>query len=419
MLGRFWGNARAHRSAFILGVALLLATNALSLWIPWLMRDAVHAIERGSTLAQLSLYGLGIIAVAIAQAIVRTASRWTILGASRRIVYTIRQRFFAHLLRLGASFYDSHRTGDIMSRGINDLQLLRSFYGPGVMNFLNTLIVYTAVMVLLFRIDFTLAIVSVVVYPLLFAIANRLSRGVYARSMAVQEQLATISSRAQENLSGIQQVKIYAQEEREAAAFAKLCAELRTRTLSMARLRGAMLAVFGTAAGLSTLIVLFVGGGHVIEGRITFGDFVAFNGYLGLLVWPTIAFGWIINVFQRGAGAMERLEQIFRQQPDIDPVHIVDGKPVDGDVEIRGLSFSYGEAQGASGRAMALDDITMTIRRGSRVAIVGPVGAGKSTLLNLIARVYPAPRGTIFIGGHDILDLPTASLRRGIGYVPQ
>ena len=249
---------------------LLLVTNALGLWIPWLLRDAIRAMERGVDLRVIGRFALLMIAVALAQAGVRTLSRLAVLGASRRIVYDIRNLFFAHLQRLGPSFYDTQRTGDIMSRGVNDTRLVQSLYGPGALNLMNTTIVYVAVLVLLLRIDVKLTLISMMLYPVLLLLVNRLSRRIYARSLAVQEQLASISNRAQENISGIQQVKIFAQEEREDAAFRELCAEYRRRNLAMASLRGGMLSMIGALSGLGTLIVLLVGGRYVIQGQIDF-----------------------------------------------------------------------------------------------------------------------------------------------------
>jgi ATP-binding cassette subfamily B protein len=399
----------------------LLATNALVLWIPWLLREAIDSMERGTNLRVVAGYAGWMIVAAVLQATTRTFSRLAILGTSRRIVFDVRNRFFFHLQTLGASFYDSHRTGDIMSRGVNDLQQLRALYGPGIMNLLNTTVAYTATLVLLLSIDVTLTLVALALYPLLFVAVNRISRRVYARSRAVQEQLATISNRAQENISGIQQVKIFVQENREISGFRALCDEFRRRNLSMAFLRGSMMSLIGIVAGMGTLIVLFVGGSHVIEGRISFADFVAFNTYLGLLTWPTVALGWIVNVFQRGAGAMDRVDAILNVRPEIPPPDDEDTSatpPLRGEIEFRDLSYAYGAGDGPS-PAPSLRDINLTITEGSRVALVGPVGSGKSTLVNLLARVYPAPRGTVFIGGTDLGDIPVARLRRSVGYVPQ
>jgi ATP-binding cassette subfamily B protein len=431
---RFLQFARPYLPAYLLGLLLLLVTNGLALSIPWLLRDAIRAMERGADLSVVAGFALTMMGVALAQAIARTASRLAVLGNSRRIASDVRNAFFGQLQRLDASYYDTHRTGDIMSRGVNDTQLIQSFYGPGVMNLLNTSIIYTATLILLLRISVPLTLVSLVLFPLLFFLVNRLSRRVYSRSKAVQEQLASISNRAQENISGIQQVKTYVQEDREIAAFRDLCDEFRRRNLSMATVRGAMISLIGVVTGVGMLIVLFVGGRFVIEGRIDFGDFVAFNAYLAMLSWPTIALGWIINTFQRGAGAMERLEEILDREPAIPAAADepdepgADGgphvwQPVDGEIEIRGLTFEYEPAgrpaEESGGPLPALHDLHLTIPRGSRVALVGPVGSGKSTLAGLLARVYPVPPGTIFIGGTDINKIPVSRLRRSIGYVPQ
>jgi ATP-binding cassette subfamily B protein len=241
---------------------------------------------------------------------------------------------------------------------------------------------------------------------------------VYARSRSVQEQLGEISNRAQENLSGIQQVKIHVQEEREVASFRELAAGYRRLNLQMATVRGGMVSLIGVITGLGALVVLFVGGRFVIEGRIDLGDFVAFNAYLALLVWPTIALGWILNTIQRGLGAMERLEEVMRIPPQPRPPG--PATPLDGSIEIRGLSFAYPRPAHGGGKAQpVLSDVQITIRRGEKVAVVGPVGSGKSTLANLLVGFYPVADGTIRMSGVDINELPLEQLRGSIGYVPQ
>jgi ATP-binding cassette subfamily B protein len=416
-LRRFWSWARPYRAEYARGTAWLVATNALALGIPWLLRGAIHDLEAGTTALRLAAWAGGMVALALAQGWVRTVSRLAILGASRRIAFDVREAFYAKLLRLDATYYDAQRTGDIMSRGINDLQLLQSFYGPGLMNALNTLVVYVGVLAVMLRIDAILTLVALALFPLLYFGVNKLSKRVYARSLQVQEQLAAISNRTQENLSGIQQVKIYAQEDREIAAFRRSCDTFRTKNLALSRVRGALVALIGAFAGLGTVFVLFVGGLHVIQGRISLGDFVAFNAYLGQLAWPTVALGWIVNVFQRASGAMARIDEVMTTPAAIEPpsasATVVD--PVDGDIVVRSLTFAYA---GAADRP-ALSDIDLSIPKGSRVAIVGGVGSGKSTLAHLLARVYPAPEGTITVGGHDLARMPVERVRAGIGFVPQ
>ncbi|MEW6743345.1 MAG: ABC transporter ATP-binding protein [Planctomycetota bacterium] len=433
MLPLLWSFARPHLRAFIAGFFLLLGTNGLALVLPWLLRTAVNAIEHGTSPGRLAVYAGLMAGTALVQAFVRTHSRLQILGASRHITFDIRQRFYAQLQRLGASYYDRHHTGDIMSRAVNDMMLLRVFYGFGVMVLMNAAIVYVGVLLVLFRLDTPLTLVALLLYPPFFVGVHRVSQKVYSRSLAAQEQLAAISSHVQESLNGIQQVQTYVQEEREIEVFRRLCAELRKRNLSMVVARGIMMALIGVVSGIGTLAVIFLGGRHVIEGRITFGDFVAFNAYLAMLIGPTIQLGWLINAFQRGVGAMERLHEVFAAQPDIPPPvdEPQDTSPatVAGDIEIRHLTFSHDElshdtgsrAAGAAGdRARpTLRNINLLIREGECVALVGAVGSGKSTLINLLARVYPAPRGTVLIGGSDINDIPTSVLRRSVGYVPQ
>ena len=423
---RFREFARPYARRYARGLLLLLATNGLSLWIPWLLRDAIEQLEAGTPLSSVAWLALAMAAIAVLQAGTRTASRLTILGNSRKIAHDVRRRFFLQLLRLDAPFYDVNRTGDVMSRGVNDIRLVQSFFGPAVLNLLNTTIVYIGTVALLLRIDPLLTVVSLTIYPPLMLAVNRASRRVYARSLAVQEQLAVISNHAQENISGIQQVKTYVQEEREIARFRELCAEFRRRNLSMAALRGVMLSLIGIVTGVGTLVVLYVGGRFVISGRIGFGDFVAFNAYLGLLVWPTIAFGWIINTFQRGLGAMVRLDEVFTAQPRIESgfdgtadVPRQEGPSEGLDIEIRDLTFTYPEAGETQRREPALKNLSLTIPAGTRLAVVGPVGSGKSTLASLLARVYDAPAGSIEVGGQDLREIPVRDWRRSIGYVPQ
>ncbi|PYS96650.1 MAG: ABC transporter ATP-binding protein [Acidobacteria bacterium] len=409
---------RAYRREFLLGVACLVATNALSLWIPWLLKQAIEALRQGAVARTLTRYAFSIAAVACALAVVRTGSRLLILGASRRVVFDIRNDLFDHLLAVPASFYGRTRTGEIMSRAVNDLMLIRSLFGPGVLNVVDVSLRYGAGLLLMAVLDPVLTFAAVLPYPFLLLGVFRVSRTIHQRSNATQEQLAEISNKAQENLSGINMVKAFCREAEENAAWAAMTREYRDRSLALARSRGAIVTLMGGLGGLSSLIVLWLGGRHVIEGTLTLGGLVAFMSYLALLTGPTVMMGWVLGVFQRGLGAIRRVEEIRAETSDLPGDRVAaQPAPLTGGVEIRGLDFAYPDGRGP-GRDV-LRGITLAVPAGTTLGIVGPVGSGKSTLVGLLAAVRPVPGGTVFLDGRDLNDLPTGPLRAQVGIVPQ
>ena len=409
------GALLAYRRPFLLGLAFVAVTNALTLAIPWLLKHGIEGLQEKRPGAIVSRYAAAIAVVALLLAVVRTWSRWYVLGAARRIVADLRARLFGHLQSLPASFYARHRTGEIMSRAVNDLLLVRSLFGPGILNLINVAILYTAGLAMMAVLDPALTLAAVVPYPALLYAVSRASRTIHQRSNAAQEQLAEISNKAQENLGGIHQVKAYAREEREVAAFSSLSSEYRRRNLALARSRGLIVILMTGLGGLSTIIVLWLGGRHVIAGTLSLGGLVAFTSYLAILTGPTIMMGWILGVFQRGLGAIRRIEEILAQTSDLPGDRIPgDGPPLSGQVSFRRLSFSY-----PSEAREVLHDIDLEVPAGSTIGLVGPVGAGKSTLVRLLGAVFPVPRGALLLDGHDFNDLPTRGLRHKVAIVPQ
>jgi ATP-binding cassette subfamily B multidrug efflux pump len=418
-----------HRWRFAAGVVLLLATNALALSIPWLVKLAVDSVQRGETSGRVALLAAAIAAVAVAQAAVRTLSRIAILGASRHIVYALRNRFFARLVTLPTPFFDKYRTGDLMSRAVNDLMLVRSFFGPGILNLANTVLSWTGAVMLMAALDWRLTLWSLIPYPFVLVAMNRLSRRLYVESTRAQEQLAHLSSRAQENLSGSAQVKAYDLAPQEIAEFGALAGELRARYLRLARVRGAVVPLMGSVGAIGTIVILAVGTRHVIAGTLSLGDFVAFNSYLASLAWPTIAMGWILNVFQRSLGAIDRIAEVLDapgtpypdseraadaraampREPDAIPVGATPPP-----IEVRHLTFAY---DGASVPSLA--DVSLDLPAGGVLGIVGPVGSGKTTLLRLLARLYPVPERAIRIGGDALETMEESVLRATVALVPQ
>ena len=394
----------------------------LVLCIPWLLRGAIQSIQRGIDPSGLAKYALAIIGIALVQAVIRTASRLQALGATRYIVTDARDQIYAKLLRLDAPFYDRSRTGDIMSRAVNDLRVFHGLFGPAVMYVADTVIVYVAVFLILFFMDPKLTLMSLLVYPPLYYAVNRISRKIYRWSMEVQEQLGKISNYAQENISGNQHVKIYAQEDREIDGFADLCRRFRDQNLKMTSWRALMMAMIGLAAGAGTLLVFYVGGSSVAQGKMTLGDFVAFNAYLAMLIHPTIALGWVINSFQRGITALRRVGEILNADSEIpSPLDSKEDskEEVFGDIEIRDLTFSYTNTNSSEQSTPVFKNLSLFIKKGQSVAIVGEIGSGKSTLAHLLTRMYAPADGTIFIDGKDINQIPSEQLRRSVGFVPQ
>jgi ATP-binding cassette subfamily B protein len=414
-----------YRVRYLVGFALLVATNLCALAIPWVIKASIEAIGRGDATAraEVALGALLIAALALAQGLVRSASRFALLGASQRIEADVRNDLFGRLVRLPPAFYQEQRTGDLMSRATNDLQSVVQLVGFGFLSLVNTAVVVAGAVAAMLRIDPWLTAVALAPAPVFVLVVKRWTARVHADALAVQEQLSRLSSKVQENLSGMAVVRAYTMEPREIEAFARLNREHLARTLRLARRQAAFSPFLGILAGLGTLFVLWFGGKAVVDGRITLGAFVAFSGYLAYLGWPILALGWVLAVVRRGLAAMERVAELLRAEPaaDLEPTTAGDAGPaIVGEVTITGLTFGYGGAAGdADGRGAVLHDVSIEIPAGSCLAVVGPTGAGKSTLGVLLTRLWEPPRGTVFVDGRDVRDIPLGALRRAIGYVPQ
>jgi ATP-binding cassette subfamily B protein len=379
--------------------------------------------------------------------VARLGSRFAMLGAGQWVEHDIRADLYARLITLPPAFYHRHRTGDLMSRASNDVGTLRLLAGFGTVMLIGTALVFAGTLGAMLMIDPWLTLFAMAPFPALVVIAKRFNHDVDARSTAVQEQLGALSAKVQENLTGMVVVRAYTMEEREIAEFDRLNDEYQVRNLALARTQSISWPLMGLVSGLGALIVLWLGGKAVVDGRITLGAFVAFNGYLAQLAWPTIALGWTLASIQRGLAAMQRVVEVLDSGPaqpaglSADGVHAPAGLSADGGsagaisrppqmktrgsnqspkllsggpLEFRNLRFSYDPE-----RQPALREVSFVVPAGSVVAVVGPTGSGKSTLGALLCRLYEPPRGTVWIAGHDALDLPLGRLRRSVGYVPQ
>jgi ATP-binding cassette subfamily B protein len=416
-MGRLGSYILRYWRRYVFGILCLLLTVSLVMWIPWLMRQAVKIIEQGGSLHDVRYYALLIVVAGLAQGIIRTFSRALIFNAGRDIEYDVRNDLFAHLQKLPIGFYHSQRTGDLMSRVINDISAVRMLLGPGMLNVVNAPAYYAYGIVLMFSIDVRLTLVAMLPCPLLIYAIRRFRGKIMKSSLAVQRQMAELSSHIQENLSGMHVVKAYTQEKNQVREFVALNEDFQNKNMELARLRGLIGPVMQGLSGITVLLVIGYGGLRVIRGDLLVADIVAFIAYLHVLAWPTAAFGWMLSMIERGRAAMERLEEIFKIEPEIAspaaPAQLSDGKQ---GIEFRDVWFSH-ESK-VNGQAI-LKEIDIVVPRGATLAIVGRTGAGKSTLAQLIPRLYDVSSGEIRVGGRDIRSLSLAELRRTLGYVPQ
>jgi ATP-binding cassette subfamily B protein len=410
------------RTSYLLGALSLLGTNFFALLIPWLLKLAIESFQQGAaTVHTPAFYASLIMGAALLQWVIRIFSRTTLLHAARRIEYLIREELYARLISLDLPYFSRERTGDIISRFSNDLTNVRMLVGFGVLNVINTVIVYLAALVLMSRINPLLTLCAVVPFPAMIFVVKRISSSMFRRSKRAQEELARISAKVEENVSAATVIRAYCREEGELGAFREISAGYLATNMAMARLRGLMIPVMAATGALGTLIVLFMGGSRVITGALTLGDFVAFNSYMAMLIWPTLMMGWILNLMQRGAASMSRLNHILEARATIsDPAEPAEIDRIEGEIELRNLCFSYDpDRPPASEDGLVLKNISLTITKGMKVGIVGPVGSGKSTLTKLIPRLFPVDDGMLFIDGTDINRLSLPQLRDAIGFVPQ
>lgn len=378
------------------------------------MKLAVEALQKPATAPFTpSRCALIIVILASAHCITRIYSRTLILNAARVMEYHLRQDLFRRLLLLDLPFFSGSRTGDILSRFSNDLTNVRMLAGFGAMSAMNTLILYVAAVTLMLRIHPWLTLCAIAPFPLMVLLVKRVSHRMFTRSLAAQEELARLTSLTEESVTAVRLIKSYCREDYFQQLFRVVAERYLGHNLAMARLRGLIVPVMAGATGAGTLIVLFLGGRLVIGGAITLGDFVAFSGYLAMLVWPTAITGWILTMMQRGASSMSRLNSILAAEPSV--ADAPDAEPLEEvrrGIEFRNLNFGYD-----GGRL--LDGISCRIAAGERIGITGEVGCGKSSLLRLIPRLLPVADGMILIDGRDINRIKLASLRSLIGYVPQ
>ena len=411
-----------YRGRMAMGLACVIGSSAIASAIPWLLRHAVDDLKAGAPPAVIYRIAAAMVGTALVTGVLRFQMRNILNAISRWVEYDLRNAMFRHLITLDAGFFGRNRTGDLMARLTNDLSAVRMVAGPAIMYLVNT--IAGGIFALIFMIGISprltaIAVLPMVLLPIVMAVLGSL---IHKRFEAVQDHFGVMTTHAQENISGARIVRAFRQEAAEERHFAELNEEYLRRNMDLARLYGLMSPGLQLLAGLGAVAVLGIGGAATLRNEITVGDFVAFGMYLGMLTWPLIALGWVINLFQRGAASMNRINDILHATASVvTPTHPV-ALPAHGDsgrsLEFRNVGYHYPTADGDAVR-WVLRNISFTVPAGATVGIVGATGSGKSALMDLVPRFWNPQEGQILIDGVPIDTVPLEALRSAIGYVPQ
>ena len=426
-LQRLLGYFNRYKLPLTLGFLCVIGSAGFSLLKPAIVGSAVDVLSKALTRQALVRYGLLFVAAAAVEGMFLYLQRWIIIGASRRIEYDMRNDFYAHLQTLPTAFYQEQRTGDLMSRATNDLSSVRMLIGPAVMHSASSLLVVIGAFIMMLRINHQMALLSLIAVPIVAGATKYFGQRIHVQFKSVQDYFGDISARVQENLAGVRVVRAFTQEENEVANFKQMNREYVHRNRSLIRLTASFYPALHALIGLMFVLIFFLGSRKILAGQMTIGAFVAFQFYLGRMVWPLIALGWVINLFQRGMASMARLHEVWAVEPE---VRTNEGTRVEeklrGGLDIRDLTFVYaagppleGEKPRVVGSEPVLHDINLSVQHGQTIGVVGRTGSGKSTLLALITRTFEPPPLTIFLDGRPIETIPLHQLREWIGVVPQ
>jgi ATP-binding cassette subfamily B protein len=401
-----------YRWGMFLGFSCLILKDLAQAMQPLMIRSAVDSFSAAGGRRFVTFAGY-LVGLALLKGVFQFWMRVIIIGVSRDIEYDLRNDLFRHLTELSPDYYARTRTGDIMARATNDLNAVRMMLGPGVMYWFETGLTFLLAIIIMVKVDWRLAFFAVLPAPLVSASVIVSGRAIHTRFERIQAMFSDISSRVQENLSGVRMIRAFAQERAELRRFEELNREFIAQNLKLVRIEAIFQPLMEILIGMTFLSVLWVGGYQVLLGRISIGSFVMFNTYMGMLVWPMIALGWVVNLMQRGSASLARINEIFVEKPTIAaPPQPVRLERVRGEIEFLGVGMEYGSGT-------ALDGIDLRIPDGATLAIVGRTGSGKSTLISLIPRMMDPTSGKVLLDGIDLRDLDPAELRRQIGFVPQ
>jgi ATP-binding cassette subfamily B multidrug efflux pump len=397
------------------GIICILASVVFNLSIPLIVGQAIDANWNDVTWSRLTISALKVLGASLVGGTFLFLQRRILIGISRKVEYDLRRDFYAHLVDQPQVFFQEHRIGDLMARATNDLAAVRQLAGPMIMYSLQTLFVVVIVLPLMFLISWRLTLLLFITMPLVSLTVKFFGQQVHVRFEKIQDFFSQITARAQENFTGVRVVRAYAQEGAEIAAFNDLNRQYAEKNLSLVRIDALMRPLMQFLIGMGFVLIIWAGVPAAVRGEITVGQFTVFNMYLFRLIWPLIALGYVVNLYQRGLASLKRMHAILAIEPLIaDDASVKTQPSIKGEIEFRNLTFRYHPND-----EPVLRDINLRIREGQTVAFVGRTGSGKSTLVNVISRIIEAPADTILIDGVSVRDYPLGQLRSGIGYVPQ
>ena len=410
-----------YKKTLLLGLGTVVGSNTFTVFLPLFVGFAVDELKAGIesrtyVTGDLLMWAGVIVGFSLVAGFFTFLTRQTIIVVSRHIEFDLRNDLLEHLQKLPFSYFQNKPTGDLMAHATNDIGAVRNVLGPGIMYPSDTLMTFAMVLTLMLAKDWQLTLLALIPLPLVSVAVYYLGKMIHHRFTERQEQFSLLTTRAQENLSGIRVIKAYVREAYEIARFRDLSWNYMKKNLVLARIQSIVWPLMFLLVGFSMLITIYFGGLKIIDGEMTIGTLTAFIAYLVMLIWPVIAFGWVINLLQQGAASMQRLAAILDTEPEIRDSERTDRsvQSLEGEIEFRDISFIH-----KGGTAPSLKNLSLLIRKGMTVAVVGFTGTGKSTLVNLIPRLYDVTEGSLLIDGNDIRTIPLSVLRSNIGYVPQ
>jgi len=405
-----------YKNKLAWGIIFIILSNVGMVYIPLLLKDAINILQEKITIDKILYYAILIVVASLISGVFRFFIRQTIIVVSREIEYDLRFDFWQKIQKLPLRYFQNNSTGNIMAHATNDINAVRMFIGPAVMYSIDTTIRLIMVIAIMISLDLSLTFYSLLPLPLLSILVYKVGKIIHEKYTLIQEKFSDLTTKAQENFSGIRVIKSYVREESEIGEFKKLSHEYLQRNMNMIKYQAIVQPILFLITGISIIIVIWLGGYKVISKEMNLGEITAFITYLNILIWPMIAFGWVLNIIQQAEASMKRLNKIFNEPNEIEDSEqsIKSINEINGDIEFKNVSFKYGEHL-----PLVLNNVSLKIPKGSTLAIMGFTGSGKTSFINLIPRLYDALDGGVLIDGIDVRKIPLNVLRTNIGLVPQ